>query len=411
MRNSRTKFIFFAPGDIHVARVDRQCIVYACEALTRAGVDVELLALRIKLVKSELRSANPLDLYRCRTPPAVRLMKSGVRQESSAFWSALNRLVVHSFAASDYLRKHDRSGQLIFYTKNYASAASFLALRRLFGPALIIFEAHTVPHNPMQRLILRSMDGVIANSLALEGDLKPYVRPERMFGCHQGVDLEKYDELRISKEKAREKLGWDGAVKHVVYTGKVYWGYAEVENLLKAAEQLNPGIQLTIVGGRHDHADQYKKEVQRRGLRNVNMVGFVSPAEVQWYQLAADVLVSYYPGGMELNRYRSPGKLFEYMAAGRAIVAADYAALREVLDETSALFVPPDAPSELARELNALVVDEQRVALLGTQALAKVAAFTWDRRAQAIMSFIHSLPGRTAMPSDPLVACVQSQKS
>src|SRR5262249_13241169 len=48
-------------------------------------------------------------------------------------------------------------------------------------------------------------------------------------------------------------------------------------------------------------------------------------------------------------RYTSPLKLFEYMAAGRPIVASDLPSLREVLTGgRNAVLVPPDDPGALA---------------------------------------------------------------
>ena len=38
----------------------------------------------------------------------------------------------------------------------------------------------------------------------------------------------------------------------------------------------------------------------------------------------------------------SPMKMFEYMAAGRAIVSADLPVIREVLNEENAVFCKPD---------------------------------------------------------------------
>ena len=38
-------------------------------------------------------------------------------------------------------------------------------------------------------------------------------------------------------------------------------------------------------------------------------------------------------------------KMFEYMAAGRAILSSDLPVLREVLNEENAILLPPDEPA------------------------------------------------------------------
>src|SRR5438876_333145 len=100
-----SKFIYFAPSDVQVARVDRQCIVYACEALQRIGVDVELVAMKIRLLAGEAHAENPLQLYRLSTEPRLRMVKSLASQESGPLWTASNRLFVHGYAALQHRRE------------------------------------------------------------------------------------------------------------------------------------------------------------------------------------------------------------------------------------------------------------------------------------------------------------------
>src|SRR5262249_40026078 len=99
------KFVYFAPADVQVARVDRQCIVYACEAFQQCKVDVELVAMKIRLVSDEIHAENPLDLYRLRTEPRLRLVNCWVGQNSRPLWTSLNRLFVHAYGALQQWRE------------------------------------------------------------------------------------------------------------------------------------------------------------------------------------------------------------------------------------------------------------------------------------------------------------------
>src|SRR5438067_1685824 len=96
------KMVYLAPADIQVARVDRQCIVHFCDALSQLGVQVELVALRIKLVPDELWADDPLSLYRVRNGFPARLVRVPVGQDSRGLWLAANRLVVHTREAVRY---------------------------------------------------------------------------------------------------------------------------------------------------------------------------------------------------------------------------------------------------------------------------------------------------------------------
>jgi glycosyltransferase involved in cell wall biosynthesis len=388
------KFVFLAPGDIQVARTERQCIVYFCSALKELGADVELVAMGIRVMDCELKTANPLDLYRIRTEPPLRIVRSLASQDCSDVWWSVNRLFVHCSAALSALRRTPNE-RVVFFTRNNASALALAALRRLCNPAVrVLFEIHRLPPNWLQRRVLKEVDGVVAQTRALASDLEAVVPRKPILPVHMGVDLQHYSSIRLGQKDAREAVGLPLDKKLVVYAGKLYWSYGEVELLLEAATRLTPSAEVVLVGGRADHVDKYRERIRRTGVKNVRFVGFVAPSTVHYYNLAADVLVSYYPTGIDLNQYRSPLKLFEYMAAGRAIVAADYPVLREIIGvpDTAAVLVEPDNPRALAAAVNALLADEGRRSRLGAEALKRVERFSWKQRAKSVLDFVAALP-------------------
>jgi glycosyltransferase involved in cell wall biosynthesis len=93
----------------------------------------------------------------------------------------------------------------------------------------------------------------------------------------------------------------------------------------------------------------------------------------------ADVVVSPRAYGDNL-----PLKIFDYLAAGKAIVATDIPAHRSVLDEDRALFTGPWSP-DLARGIVRVLRDPELAAKLGAAALAySQEKFGW-------FSFVHSV--------------------
>ncbi len=81
----------------------------------------------------------------------------------------------------------------------------------------------------------------------------------------------------------------------------------------------------------------------------VTFTGWLPPASVTAELARAHVLVLPNTRTHTSERYTSPLKLFEYLAAGRPIVASDLAAIREVLrDEENALLVEPGSAAALA---------------------------------------------------------------
>jgi glycosyltransferase involved in cell wall biosynthesis len=262
---------------------------------------------------------------------------------------------------------------------------------------MILFEAHVPPRNRFQAWTLKKVDGVVCNGYAVHRvlDEQGLLRPHRSIALHQGFNIAAYPsgDRATSRGAARGRLGWAETEKVAVYTGKVYWRYAEVELLLNAANQLAADeVRMVIVGGRADHAQLWRDEAARRGIHNVSFAGFVAPSDIVDYQVAADVLLSYYPSGIALNDYRSPGKLFEYMASGTPIAAGDYASLREVLDDgRNSLLVQPDRPELLAQAIRRLLDDPPYAAHLAAQARDDVTRFTWAARAASFFTFVEGL--------------------
>ena len=82
-----------------------------------------------------------------------------------------------------------------------------------------------------------------------------------------------------------------------------------------------------------------------------------------------------------------PMKVFDYMAHGIAIVASDIAPVREVLDDTTSIILPPTDLDAWALALRALASDPQRRRAMGAEARRVFeAGYTWRHRAEALLA-------------------------
>jgi glycosyltransferase involved in cell wall biosynthesis len=81
-------------------------------------------------------------------------------------------------------------------------------------------------------------------------------------------------------------------------------------------------------------------------------------------------------------------KLFEYMAAGRAILSGDLPVLREVLNESNGLLLPTEDVQAWVDGLSGLLADPDRMRSLGKQARLDAAAYTWEARAARMLAGI-----------------------
>ena len=126
------------------------------------------------------------------------------------------------------------------------------------------------------------------------------------------------------------------------------------------------------------------------------MLGAVPHEQVPRLLGEADIgLAPYSP---DAPGYFSPLKLFEYLAAGLAIVAADIPGVRDVTGSEAAVLIPPgDAPA-LAREVATLAGDSGARERLGSAARALAAEHTWQRRGQRIIEAVRELSEERVAP-------------
>jgi glycosyltransferase involved in cell wall biosynthesis len=199
-----------------------------------------------------------------------------------------------------------------------------------------------------------------------------------------GVDLDRYASLP-DPEVARRNLGLPDTAT-VLCTGHLYEGRGA--DLFLALAGLFPQTSFVWVGGRSEEIKTWSTRAAAQALTNVLFTGFVPNERIPLYQSAADVLLMPYQrtvstsSGGNTAAICSPMKMFEYMAAGRAILTSDLPVLREVLDETSAVFCPPDHIDDWESALRRLLNEQDLRMDLGQQARNKVKQYSWIERSR-----------------------------
>jgi len=172
----------------------------------------------------------------------------------------------------------------------------------------------------------------------------------------------------------------------ITYAGHLY-PWKGVDVLLQALAEL-PQVQARIVGGQPGEADHVRLDGLARTLGvadRVTFTGWLPPASVTAELARAHLLILPNTPSHTSERYTSPLKLFEYLAAGRPIVASDLAALREVLrNEDTALLVEPGSATALAAAVRRLMGDPTLASGLATRAFDDAVYFGWETRAQRI---------------------------
>ena len=154
-----------------------------------------------------------------------------------------------------------------------------------------------------------------------------------------------------------------------------------------------PEAEFLLIGGNEKAIRHYKSLAIRRGLKNVNFAGFISNSLLPLYLAACDVLLMPYQrkveisGGGDTSEWMSPMKMFEYMAAGRAIVSSDLPVLREVLNDCNSVLCNPEDFDAWKDSIEGLLKNGQKRLEIGSEARKDAEGYSWRKRVLKIMNF------------------------
>jgi len=141
----------------------------------------------------------------------------------------------------------------------------------------------------------------------------------------------------------------------------------------------SPNARLLIVGDGTEKEKLRADLFSRNLLDKAHFTGTVAHTDVPGLLVSMDVAVAPYPNLADF--YFSPLKVYEYMAAGRPVVASNIGQLRKLINhDVNGWLVPAGDPTALAHALVRLRNEPLLRARLGQAARAcTLHEHTWDR--------------------------------
>jgi glycosyltransferase involved in cell wall biosynthesis len=297
----------------------------------------------------------------------------------------------------------------VIYVREVICAYVLAKLRGLLK-ARVVYEAHDLesrqPSRAKEAFVqpwLRRVDRyLLAHSDGLVSLTATFAQYLEKQGWRTAADVtvipDAYDErLFHPRERAvcRGDLGLPFDAQIVLYAGLTF-SYRGLEHLVAAFSQLRdnfPHARLYLVGGRSAEIAPLRAQATALGVaERVYFTGQVALAEVPHYLGAADVLVI--PGTVS-DETASPLKMFEYMAMGVPVISVDRPALREILPQAGALFVPPEDEAALENALRQVLTDPEAAARRAARALEAVQRYTYRWRAECILQVAEDAITRT----------------
>lgn len=221
----------------------------------------------------------------------------------------------------------------------------------------------------------------------------------RMVVNPNGVDVERFaPESRGEDVRRRLGFGSDDIVCGFVATFHRWHGVVFLAEQLPALMIADPRLRFMLVGD-GDLRPEAENMVRAAGLsERVRFTGLMAPAEVPAHLAACDILLSpHLPFDDGTPFFGSPTKLFEYLAAGRPVVASRLGQIGRVVEDgtTGLLFEPGDAAAFRSAVLR-LAADPQLRTRLGRDArMTAERRYTWEANVR------RALDGFADLDADP----------
>lgn len=190
--------------------------------------------------------------------------------------------------------------------------------------------------------------------ICISNELKKYwgkngLPIEKLEVLHDGFKKEYFIQYRGVKE-TKKKLGFPTNKKIVMYTGSLYHN-REISSIISLASNIKDVIFI-VIGGPEKQKEYYEKEARLININNIKFMGRIDHKKIPEFLFSADVLLALWSSKVQTINYCSPLKLFEYMAAGRHIVATGFPTILEVLkDKKNAFISEPDNYNSLLKTM------------------------------------------------------------
>jgi len=361
-------------------------ITYLAEELVKAGHKVQLFYHLFNPHKNARKAANRQD-YPFRTIPLHRdpmsLFHNFKRMEKTAHWADVvhfqkcsNYAAVPAVAAAYYQGRPlhydwDDWEQAIFEKDNNNPIGSWIYFQQ------------------MEKHLLKVVDTISVASKGLQTLGRKMKFPdERTFFIPVGADLEVFSP-EVDGDDIRKKYNLDKKI--VLYQGQLSgsnYVYLYL-NAVKKVLQKREDVHFLVVGG-GDKLDNARKITHDLGIEdNILFTNKVPHRLVPQFIASADVVVATFEDNSQV-KCKSPLKVVEYMASGKAIVASNVGDVPDMIGENG-LLTSPGNTDEIAAAIETLLDDTDLRQRLGKKArLRAEKIYSWKNSARTLIQAYYS---------------------
>jgi len=383
------KIAYIVNARIPTERAHGYQITKMCEQLAAAGAEVELLVPTKKNpIKEDL-----FEFYRLRNNYHVRWLKM---PDFLLYEKFLGRFAMYSqwlfFTVKLLFVKINKDS--LIYTRD-RDAAWVFGLRGF----KTCYESHDWPAKQEKLVcwLLKRINYIVTTNSFIKNEfIKKGFNERKILVAPNGIDTNVFA-INATKDDAikRLDLGEITGAEHkkiLLYTGSFKTSGFEkgIVDILKALSILNDAnVIFLAVGGSRADIKYYENITSEFKVREqAFFYERQNQEKLALFQRAADLLLMPFPKIAHYEFFMTPLKMFEYLAAGRPIIASDLPSIREILNEGNCLFCRPGDPDDLAKKIKQALNDPVLADKISRQAVLDSEQYGWNKRAKKILEFI-----------------------
>ena len=380
--------------------------VRMCDAFARRGCLVYLLApckfgrSRIRGILEEIRNFYGIKTQFKLIPLIPPLLWTRNKKINVIVHLLTSLLYVFTCIVFVNLLKKLQHRKVFLFTRTPLLLIMLQVLRCLLGKMKIIYESHNIQYElktqgKLKPLFIRGLECaslIVSISRSLAVKIKRIMRGDvSVMTLHDAHDPTLLKGFSITSGELRADLGLPQDKWIVAYIGQL-WPWKKPEFIIDAFRFVKDhDVILLFVGGSEQDIRRLREYAARINVKNVIFKKFVQPSIVPKYLMAADCLVHYTPSTGLLKSY-SPLKIFEYMAAGKPILAPRQPWIEEVLkDGETALLFDEDSPCDLAEKIKLLRRDKELAKRISRNAKLESSKYTYEKRAEKLIEVLMRL--------------------
>lgn len=322
-----------------------------CDAFAAHNIDVTVV-FPYTYLKENLSLKNLHYNYDTKHPFAFRMQYVPLSEKTGPGLRSVILLISFFFSSLRIIISNiGNLNNTIIVSREILPVLPVLFLKKIFNrliPIRVVPQLHEIKKEALKSWAYRQASGIMVNVPKAKADIVTSLKIGESKIHVMNAPMIDFSKTDCSKKEARIKINYHSNSPLVVYTGKISIHAKELIYILEAASILKE-FTFMLTGGKEKNIQSLKKYCSKNNINNVLFTGFMNNLnEVRYYQLAADVLVSYYTSLDHPVEYNYPQKLQEYISTFNPVVTPDFEATRGVINNTNVFFVEPDNPAALA---------------------------------------------------------------